>query len=282
MIGTPALRMERSAGRAALTVVLRDGRPVPRDIAQGGSARVMLPRSGAGFAEAVFLNTSGGLASGDRLEFAMALGEGVAFTCSTQTAERAYLAREGAARVTVTARVGAGGRLAWLPQETILYEDCHLDRVTEVDLAPGATCLLVESVVLGRRAMGEDPARARLSDRRMVRMGGRPLWAEAQRLEAGVLADAGLPAVLGGCPAFAVLALCGAGAEAAAGALASLAAPGGVEAAAAGWNGRTVLRLVARDAWALKTHLGRAIALLTGAGVPRTWNLPPSVQGAAA
>ncbi len=211
MIAGAAVRMERSVGRAALAVGLRDGRPVPRDIAQGGSARVMLPRSGAGFREAVFLNTSGGLASGDRLEFAMALEAGVAFTCSTQTAERAYLATGAAARVRVGATVGAGGRLVWLPQETILYEEAHVDRATEVDLAPGASVLLCETVVLGRRAMGEDPRRARLADRRMVRVAGRPLWAEQLRLDAGVLAEAGGAAVLGGAPAFAVLALCGPG-----------------------------------------------------------------------
>ncbi len=282
MIGKAAVRMERSVGRAALAVGLRDGRPVPMDIAQAGSARVMLPRSGQGFREAVFLNTSGGLASGDRLEFAMALGEGVGFTCSTQTAERAYLAQGGAARVRVAAEVGAGGRLVWLPQETILYEGAQVERATEVDLAPGATCLMCETVVLGRRAMGEDPRRARLADRRMVRLAGRPLWAEQVRLHAGVLAAAAEPAVLGGAPAFAVLALCGAGAEAAEAAVTALPGPGGVQAAAAGWNGRLVVRLVAADPWQLKTHLGRIVALLTGAAVPRTWNLPATGEGVAA
>jgi urease accessory protein len=37
----------------------------------------------------VFLNTSGGLASGDRLSFAVTLEPGVAVTATTQTAERA-------------------------------------------------------------------------------------------------------------------------------------------------------------------------------------------------
>lgn len=279
MIGTPALRMERSVGRAALSVGTRDGRPVPLDLSQGGSARVMLPRAFGGFRQAVFLNTSGGLASGDRLAYAMTLAEGVAFTCSTQTAERAYLARDGAAAVHVTARLGAGARLSWLPQETILYEDSHLDRLTEVDLAPGATVLLCETVVLGRRAMGEDPRRARLFDRRMVRMAGRPLWAESLRLDAGVLADAGSPALLSGRAAFATLALCGPGAEDAAATLSALPQAEGVDTAATGWNGRTLVRLVAADLWPLKTRLGHLIAHLTGNPPPRTWNLPPLSNG---
>ena len=182
----------------------------------------MLPRSSSDRPEVVFLNTSGGLTSGDRLSYGVTLAPGTAITATTQTAERAYLARDGAAVVQVEASVGAGGRLDWLPQETILFEDSFLDRTTRIDIATGAICLLCETVVLGRRAMGEDPRRARLRDRRMVTMAGRPLWADTLALDQATLADAHQPALLNGNAAFAVLALLGAGAEAATDALRAL------------------------------------------------------------
>ena len=271
MIHQPVPILERARGTARVGLHLRGGRAVLSDLAQSGSAKVLLPQ-GTGRPEAVFLNTAGGLTSGDRLAYAVTLADGVAAVATTQTAERAYLARDGAARVTVTAQVGVGGRLCWLPQETILYEDSHLDRETVVDLAPGAQVVLCESVVLGRRAMGEAPRRARLADRRRVTLAGRPLWVDAQRLDAGVLGSEG-PAVLGANVAFAVVAFCGAGAEAAADALRSVPVPEGVQAAVSGWNGRCLARALAPDGWPLKQWLGRIVARLTGNPLPRTWQM---------
>ena len=59
---------------------------------QSGSAKVMLPRTHSGVPEIVFLNTSGGLTSGDRLEYSVTLGAGTRARATTQTAERAYRA----------------------------------------------------------------------------------------------------------------------------------------------------------------------------------------------
>ncbi len=272
MIQGSIAAMQRSKGAASLSFGLRDGRAVLADLAQSGSARAMLPRTFSDRPEVVFLNTSGGLASGDRLSYGLTLAGG-AVLATTQTAERAYLCRDGAAHVQVRAKVGAGGRLDWLPQETILFEDCFLDRDTQIDLAPGASCLMCEITVLGRRAMGEHPARARLRDRRMVTLGRRPLWAETVSINAQTLTDAAQPALLGGHIAFAVLALLGAGAEAAADGLRGLPALPGVHAAASGWNGRTLLRLTAPDVWPLKQALGAAIAHLTTRALPRVWQM---------
>ena len=78
--------------------------------------------------------------------------------------------------------MGAGGRLDWLPQETILYEGAGLARRTEVQLDDSATCLLSEMVVLGRGAMGETVSRLAFTDRRQVIRGGRPVWIEPLEL----------------------------------------------------------------------------------------------------
>ena len=273
MIQGPVTAMQRSSGSASLRFDLRRGRTALADLAQSGSARAMLPRTSADHPEVVFLNTSGGLASGDRLSYGLTLGPRTRITATTQTAERAYLARDAAAQVQVSMSVGAGGHLNWLPQETILFEDCHVRRDTRIDLAASATCLLTEITVLGRRAMGERALRARLLDRRMVTMDGTPLWAETVSITPETLLNQGQPASLHGHPAFAVLAFLGQGAEDATPALRALPIPPGVSCAASGWNGRTLLRLTAPDVWPLKQALGRLLSHLTRQPLPRVWQM---------
>lgn len=265
--------LERAYGAARVSFDRSRGRIRLADLAQSGSAKVMLPRSAADCPEAVFLNTAGGLTSGDRLHFGLDLGLETRVTATTQTAERGYKCLNGPAHLTITAKVGTDAHLDWLPQETILFEDSHLIRDTHIALAHGASCVMSEIIVLGRRAMGENPTRARLFDRRMVTLGGRPLWADALRLDANVLAEACQPAILGGNPAFAVLAYLGAGAESAAAPLRNLAATPGVQTAVSGWDGRCIARAMAPDLWILKQWLGRAIAQLTGRPLPRVWQM---------
>lgn len=270
--------MQRAQGRAFLSVARSRGESRLTDLFQSGSAKVMLPHSQGDRPEAIFLNTSGGLTSGDDIQFAMSVGAGAALTATTQTAERAYLAQGGPARMSVQADVAANGRLDWLPQETILFQGANLSRDTRVDLGPDSQVLLVEIVVLGRRAMGEVVTQARLTDRRQVTMKGRPLWIEAQELTPEILGRTGSSAVLGPAHVFATVAMCGPGTEAAADGLQSIRLPDSVTAAASGWNGRTLLRATATDLWPLKLYLGQVIARLTGRPLPRVWQLQGAVR----
>ncbi|KAF0137917.1 MAG: urease accessory protein [Xanthobacteraceae bacterium] len=267
------LQTQRAFGQAAVQLGLQGAVTRLVDLRQEGSARAILPRSAPDRPEVVFLNTSGGLTSGDRISFALSLGEQARVQATTQTAERAYLALEGPAGLTVSVTAGAGADLAWLPQETILFEGSDLERRTEIDLGAGAACVMLEMIVLGRRAMGERPSAARLTDRRRVTLGGRLLWIEQLRMDQGALAVADGTAVLGGGAAFATLAVCGQGREAVADALRALPVPDGVQAGISGWNGRCILRAVADEPWPLKLYLGVAMARLTGRPLPRVWQM---------
>ena len=68
-----------------------------------------------------------------------------------------------------------GASLEWLPQETILFDRCALDRRLEIDLAADARFLGVETLVFGRTAMGERVREGYLRDLIRVRQGGQPL-----------------------------------------------------------------------------------------------------------
>ena len=82
--------------------------------------------------------------------------------------------------------VGAGAAAEWLPQETILFDRCALDRRLDIDLAADAWFLGVEMLVFGRAAMGETVRQACLRDLIRVRRGGDLLLHDAIRLDGAV------------------------------------------------------------------------------------------------
>ena len=254
--------MQRARGAASVAI----GAGGLRDLFQSGSAKAMLPRT-HGVPEVVFLNTAGGITSGDRLRYALDVGAGAEVVAATQTAERGYRAADGPGRLDVALSVGAGARLDWLPQETILFEEADLRRRTEVALAADADLLMVESVVLGRAAMGETVRRARLDDRRRVGRGG-PLHDDHLLLDAAALAD---PAALGGSLALGSLVLAAPGAADAVAPLRRLLDSQAVRAACGAWDGRLVLRLASPAAQPLRRALVSAIVALRGRPVPRVW-----------
>ncbi|MBM3603486.1 MAG: urease accessory protein UreD [Alphaproteobacteria bacterium] len=265
----PVPTMQRSRGAAHVIM----GRRGVIDLAQSGSAKAMLPRVTAGLPEIVFLNTSGGLAADDRIVFGVELRPQARTLATTQTAERAYRAKGGPAQARVALTVGADGWLDWLPQETILYDGARLERETTVDLAPGAGCLLLEMLVLGRLAMGERPAQLHLHDRRIVRQAGRIVHHDALALDDAALARLAGQALTGACPAMATLAVIAPDApDLLPRARAVLDEPG-VTAAASAPPGRLVLRMLAADGWPLRRQINRLLLALRPDPLPRIWQV---------
>jgi urease accessory protein len=259
----PLIPMQRAKGRAHVAFGLKGQVTALRDLAQQGSAKVLLPRVAGDRPEVVFLNTSGGLTGGDRLELSLDLAPGARLCATTQTAERAYQSQGSAAEVSFRARID-GASLHWLPQETILFEASHLSRTTEIDLLGEAEVLLCESLILGRHAMGETLAQARLSDTRMVRRNGLPVWAEGQMLSPQTLAR---PVLLGGATAFGVVALIARGAED----IAHVPQADGARTEISAWDGRALIRIAATSGFALRRQMAAVITKLSGRALPRVW-----------
>lgn len=268
----PISQLQRSRGSASVGFSCRQGRARLATLQQSGSAKAMLPRVVGTVPEVVFLNTSGGLTGGDHLAYQLDIPAGAQVTATTQTAERGYASAGPAAQVAVTARVGAGGRLNWLPQETLIYEDAHVSRETKVELAGDAACLMVETIVLGRHAMGEFPRNARLTDRRLVSRDGRPVWAETLRLDAHALSLTGQPAVLNGAKCFAIIALIAHDAPDLTDRVRATLTEPGCESAASGWQGKLLVRITAPDGWPLRRQIARTLRALTP--LPRVWQMP--------
>jgi urease accessory protein len=257
----PIETMQRAKGEA----LVRLGPTRLERLRTEGSAKAILP-GGAEGREVVFMNTAGGLTSGDHLRFALTMqGSAVA---TTQTAERAYKALGAAARMDVELSVGPGGWLDWLPQETILFDRASLDRRTVIDLAPGAGCLALEAVVLGRAAMGETVAEIRFRDRREIRREGAPFWIDPLALEASALAGS---ATIDGARAFASIVMTD---EVPLAPLRAVLDEPGVSADASVFAGRTVVRMLAADGWPLRRQIARALHILRrGRPLPRVWQI---------
>lgn len=264
--------LQRSAGEAflALDSAGTNGLRLRR-LRQEGCAKVFLPKGAPN--EAVFLNTSGGLTGGDRLSFSLSLGEDLDFTATTQTAERAYASIGGAANLRVNLDIAARSRLAWLPQETILYENSQLSRITDISLGQGATALTCEMIVLGRLAMQEVPRRLHMEDVRRLHIGGRLVWSESIRLRPDHFPRQHGTALLGAANCFATLVMVGPGVADAAPALAPLLNRPDCETALSAWNGKLVLRAIANHSWPLRCQMASVLALLRGKPLPRVWQM---------
>jgi len=185
-----ALRHQRADGAAILAVGC-DGAGVSRlrDLYQRAPCRVLFPEGDPGEPlQAVLLTTSGGLTGGDRTSVEFNVGVGAHATLTTQAAEKLYRALPGAAAVecAVTLTAGSGAWAEWLAQETILFNGARLRRAFCAELEPGSRMLAVESVVLGRKAMGEEVQVGMLHDSWRISRGGRLIWADAMRLEGDI------------------------------------------------------------------------------------------------
>lgn len=132
--------------------------------------------------EAVIINTGGGVAGGDRLEFFVSVLPGASIAITSQAAEKIYRALHEPARVTTRLEARESARLAWLPQETIIFNRARLHRRTEIELFSGAELLALEWFVLGRAAHGEIVVGGNITDSWRVKKDGRLIWADSFRI----------------------------------------------------------------------------------------------------
>jgi urease accessory protein len=257
----------RASGRIALAVDAKSGVTRRSRVHEEGSLRVRFPNVTGATPEAVIVNTGGGMAGGDRFAIALEVGAGARLIADTAAAEKIYRSTGADAALDVTLAVAAGGQLAWLPQETILFDRARLSRRIDIDLAEDAALIMAEAIVFGRAAMGESVREGHWSDRWRLRRGGRLVFAENVTLDGAIADKLARPAVAAGAIALATIVIVPGG-EATLAAVRALDFAG--EAGISAWNGIAVVRLVAREGAALRRDLIAMLAAL-GQSVPRLW-----------
>lgn len=285
-----AAPMQRVEARGRIGVRRDGGTTRLGDLFQEGAARIRIPRvhgtAPADTLEAVLINTAGGMTGGDRLSWGASAGEGAHLSLTTQACEKVYKASADTAKVSISLKAGPGARIAWLPQETILFDRGAFSRTMEVELAGDAECLIVEALLLGRRAMGESVRHASFLDRWRVRLDDRLLHAEDFRFQ-GDAAEL-LSHVATGCGAGAMATILMIGdraesflAEARALIANHASVANDIRAGVSSWqvgpaggkSGKLLARVLAEDGYRLRSLLQPLIGLLNGkAGLPKIWS----------
>ncbi|MCX7305848.1 MAG: urease accessory protein UreD [Hyphomicrobiales bacterium] len=269
------LSAQRVDARGRLSVRKVAGRSRIDRLYQEGAAKIRMPEVGADPLEAVLINTAGGLTGGDRIAWEVDVAERASVTVTTQACEKLYRSRSGEARSDVRLSAAEGSRVAWLPQETIVYDRSSFSRRLDVDLADGAQALIVEATLFGRLAMGESVSQARFKDRWNVRRNGKPIHAEAFSIGPELAATLARPAAAAGSTAFATVLLVSPDAEALLSEARSIIGEdGGASVWTVAGTGKLLARLVSRDGYGLRKRLAPLVSLLNGqAGLPKVWSL---------
>jgi urease accessory protein len=221
--------------------------------------------------EGAIINTGGGMAGGDHLSIAIEAGCATKVLLSTPAAERIYRSTGLDTQVEVDLRLGARARLAWLPQETILFSGARLRRRLSVDMHDSATLIIAEATVFGRLAMGETLGKGLFADRWRIRRGGTLMHAEDTRIAGDIGRLLERPAIGGGARAIATAIVFSPDAEDKLEAARAQIGAYGCEWGASAWKGRLLARFLANDTAGLRAALVRFLLVATDGNMPRLW-----------
>lgn len=255
-----------------VTAKLRDGRSRIADLHQAGSYKALFPHGNSKALHSVVLNTAGGVTGGDEFHLTAGAGAGAHLVLTTQAAERIYRAQPGeVGQVRTALSVAPGGRIDWLPQETIVFDHAALDRRLEAEVAPDGRLLIVEPLILGRMAMGEIVESGHLSDRWRIRRAEELVFADNLRLTGAMQGLMSRPAVGAGARALASLLMVAPDADLYLDRLRAVLGDAG--GASLIRPGVLFARCHAVDGFVLRRHVIPAIQALSGADIPKTWML---------
>ncbi len=279
-VAPAALGAASNAARGTAKVVFarRDGSTRLANLYQSGSLRVRFPRQDGCAPEAVLINTAGGATGGDRFGCDITVRRRAGAVVTTQAAEKIYRAADGETRVSTRLRVGSGGWLVWVPQETILFDRARLRRCLSLSVAARGRLLACETVVFGRQARGEMVRNGLLHDSWDIRRSGRLAWADVLALDGDIHELLSRPAVADGATTLITLVWVADDAPALLGPIRDQLARANAIAAATALDGMLLVRLAAEDSYAARRDLMPLLRLFLDlanlpANLPQVWSL---------
>ena len=180
--------MQRARGHGEIFVKRSGAQNRLERLYQEGCARLRMPNHNKQDPiEAMMINTSGGLTDDDHLSWKFGVEDGAELTITSQACERIYKAsRPMPAKIDVDITVGKGGSFAWLPQETIFFDQARLKRSIHVELAQDSEFLMVEPLMFGRPAMDEIVTSASLNDTWRIYHDEQLIHAENQKIDGNI------------------------------------------------------------------------------------------------
>lgn len=268
----PTLDHVRVRGGARLAFAEHHGRTHAADVFETGGYRVLMPHQRA-MREAVIINTGGGMAGGDHVSFSVSAGPRAAALVTSQAAERIYRSTGPVTRTQISLDVADGATLVWAPQETILYSGAKLQRSLEITMAASSRLIVSETVVLGRRAMGETLGPGLFKDRWQVRRAGALVYADAVHLDGEIEMVMAREPVTGGRHVVAtMLAVMPDAEDKVETVRAALAGLAQVETGVSAWNGLLTVRMIGERLEAVRAAVAAGLVALGLSPLPRVWN----------
>ncbi|EFN50428.1 hypothetical protein CHLNCDRAFT_29116 [Chlorella variabilis] len=238
---------------------------------QSGCARIILPKTYDAMKEAVILNTAGGITGGDELKIQLR-AEACALVVTTQAAERLYKSISKSAKISIDLQAKTGTSLHWLPQETIVFDGAKVDRTIKLNMSADSQCLLAETIILGREAMGERITRCHFTDNWRLFRDGQLFHAESMRLAGEIEKILEAIACGNGGKMFTTILYSGDDIELRRSALNPIIEQCASNCAASYWKNKLVFRLVSRHPLAGKADVKLILASLRDQPLPRVWN----------
>jgi len=138
--GSEIFAANRAVGRLGLSVKFAEGATRRAHVREQGPLRLRCPGPPARELEGVIVNTSGGMVGGDRFELDLTVGPQARLLITSAAAEKVYRTLDAETTIAARLRVEAGGELAWLPQETILFDRARLRRSCKRACGAGGRC----------------------------------------------------------------------------------------------------------------------------------------------
>lgn len=163
------------------------------------------PGIGAGeVAQAILINTTGGIAGGDHLNIDIVMGEQAHAHVTTQAAEKIYRSLGAESRITTQLTLASGSWLEWMPQETIFFNQARLRRQNDIYTMCGSQLMAGEILIWGRIAHAERVSHGLLHDLRSIYRENRLIWVDALHMQDDLASILQNPAAFNNAVAYAV------------------------------------------------------------------------------
>lgn len=260
----------RAKGDVCLSGKMEAGKNRIGNLRQSGSLKLLFPRVPSDDLQAITVNTAGGVTGGDSFSLRATAEAGSRLTLSTQAAERAYKAQPGqTGQIVNSLCVEDAAHLNWLPQETILFDGCAINRKLSVELTKTARLLLAEPLVFGRAASHEQLTSAAFKDRIEVTRCGKLHFLDAISLKGDISAQLAKPTIGNGAGAMASVLYIAPDAEAHLDTIRALLPESG--GASLIHEDTLFVRALAPDSFELRRFLVPILNRLSGNSLPRPW-----------
>ena len=171
-------KYQRARGKLKISFINSNEETSIHDLHQSGALKVLIPKSKSKYAEAVLINTGGGIVGGDNLSIEVEAAKKTNTWITTQASEKVYKSSSEQSILSTKVTLEDNSTLFWCPKETILFHNSKLIRNLDFDIKSSSKLLIIENIVFGRLASGELNADCFFSDHWRIKRDEKLIFAE--------------------------------------------------------------------------------------------------------